>query len=238
MTRPSVALLDRSSVPVTARLDEVAQALQTQVDRDLGPVWGVGALILPWRHGAPGPGCWRIVVVDSRPARLGVRVDRSGCPCAEVRAGGDWTVAASHALLEMLVDPAGARFMPARGARYLVEACDPCEVHTYPIGGVEVSDFVTPDYYRPDRPMGAVDFLRALREPLEVPAGGSLSWQDAEDGRLHQRCPDGRLLRSARPFDPVANPRQDRDQAFPDHRGRHDLPAIRRRHAARERRAS
>lgn len=55
-------------------------------------------------------------------------------PCALVSKDEDWTVDASHELLEMLVDPS------TEGE----EICDPVETITYQVDGVWVSEFITP----------------------------------------------------------------------------------------------
>jgi hypothetical protein len=248
MAAPSVVLVDRSTEPVSIeRLSEVARALQMQVDRDFGTVWGVEARVEAAAAGAAPPGAWIVAIAEDPGAQLGVHLDGDGGPHAVVRPGDGWTLAASHVLLEMLADPGGVRFMDgpdvrsgahAAPVRYLVEVCDPCEVWAYEIEGVEVSDFVTPDYYRVDSPTGAaVDFLRRLRRPLEVPIGGYLSWLDPADGSWHQRRPDGTDATGTAPMDVSWSPRHDRDRAFAEGGGRHDVPAIRRayRGAARSR---
>src|SRR5205085_9105341 len=103
----------------------------------------------------------------------------------------------------------------------------PCRRHRYEIDGVEVSDFVTPDYYRADAPPGtAFDFLRRLRRPLEVPRGGFLAWQDPADGRWRQRGADGTVA-TAIPGEPARSPRSERDRAFPDAGRRHELSEAR-----------
>jgi len=201
MAGPDVVLIDRSREPAsTARLAQVVRALQTQVDRDLGSVWGARAQIeLAGGSTAPASG-WSISIVDDPFAALGIQLDEDAHPRAAVRAGEDWTLAVSHVLLEMVAAPEGRRFMEGPDSthrsqarvRYLVEICDPCEVFSYEIDGIQVSDFVTPDYYRADAAPGtAFDFLRQVRRPLEVPRGGYLSWQDVEAGRWRQRRPDG-----------------------------------------------
>lgn len=240
MAAPSVVLVHRSlEAPRAASLDRVARALQTQLDRDLDPAWGVRARLavadgVPWAAGT-----WPIYVVDEPRTGLGVHVDRHGRPYAEVRAGEHWSLAASHALLEMLADPEGRRFMLGRcpGSRsprcqvgYLVEVCDPCQVYDYTIHGVLVSNFVTPDYYRADAPAGtALDYMRELRRPLQVPPGCYLSWRDPGDGHWHQKGPDGVVVRSSRPVAPDRNPRADRDLACGAGAERHDVAAARRR---------
>lgn len=234
MAAPLVVLVYRSLESLGAgSLDRVARALQTQVDRDLDPVWGVKARISVAEGDQPPAGAWPIYVVDQPRTGLGVHVDRHGRPYAEVRAGADWSLRASHELLEMLTDPDGQRFMLGRclGSRarrrqvgYLVEVCDPCQVFHYAIDGVAVANFVTPDYYRAAAPVGtALDFMRELRRPLEVPRGCYLSWQDPSDGHWHQKGPDGGVSRSRQPIDPHRNPREDRDRAWGRGGARHEL---------------
>jgi hypothetical protein len=231
MAAPAVALIDRSAAPLSpGSLAHVAQALQTQVDRDFGPAWGARATVVT-AAGADAPlGTWPLYVVDVPKSGFGVHLDGDGTPYAEVCAGEGWTLAASHLLLEMIADPRGDRLMEGpdlgsrlghRRVRYLVEVCEPCRTFHYVVDGVEVSDFVTPDYYRCDGT--AVDFLRLLRRPLEVRLGCSLSWQDPFDRRWHQKRPDGELARSSNQIDPSRGARQDRERAFPEDAGRHAL---------------
>ena len=235
MAGPTVALIDRSAVPASqASLVHVAQALQTQVDRDFGPAWGARATVTAAAGSGAPPGAWPMYVVDTSEAAFGVHLGNGGAPYAEVCAGQGWTLAASHLLLEMIADPRGDRLMEGpefgscltnRRVRYFVEVCEPCRTFHYVIDGVDVSDFVTPDYYRADGT--AVDFLRLLRRPLEVRPGCSLSWQDP-DGHWHRKRADGSLARSSNPIDPSRCARQDHEGAFPEDSGRHALFGVRR----------
>src|SRR5215472_6540310 len=245
MAGPTVALIDRSAVPASqGSLVHVAHALQTQVDRDFGPAWGARATVTAAAGSGAPPGAWPMYVVDTPEAGFGVHLSSGGAPYAEVCAGQGWTLAASHLLLEMIADPRGDRLMEGpefgscltnRRVRYLVEVCEPCRTFHYVIDGVDVSDFVTPDYYRADGT--AVDFLRLLRRPLEVRSGCSLAWQDPDDGHWHQKRADGVLARSSTPIDQSRGARQDREHAFPEDADRHALlgarPSAGRRRGAR-----
>lgn len=237
MTGPDIVLVDRSRESTsTARLTRVTRALQAQVDRDFGMVWGCRAQVGLAPSGTTPAGAWSISVVDGPVAALGIHLDDEGRPYAVVRKGTYWTLAVSHVLLEMIADPAGTRFMdgldispraPLRRVRYLLEVCDPCQVFHYEIDGIAVADFVTPDYYRADAAPGtAFDFLRRVRRPLEVARGCDLSWHDAADGHWHRKRPDGTFAISEEPYDPEGNPRAGRDGAFGDGTGRNDLQAI------------
>src|SRR5215472_18204035 len=109
---PAVVLCARSSAPLSAgSLAHVAQALQTQVDRDFGPAWGARARVGACDGCDAPPGTWPMYVVDTPHAGFGVHLDAGGAPYAEVCAGSGWTLAASHLLLEMIADPRGDRLM-------------------------------------------------------------------------------------------------------------------------------
>jgi hypothetical protein len=236
MAAPAVALLDRSAHRLSqSTLTHVARALQTQVDRDFEPAWGAGARVTASAAEDAPPGTWPLYVLDDPVVGFGVHADGAGTPFGEVCAGVGWTLAASHLLLEMIADPRGNRlvdgpgfgsFLTHRRVRYLVEVCDPCRTFHYVIDGVEVSDFVTPDYYRADGT--PVDFLRLLRRPLEVRPGCSLAWQDPDDRHWHQVRADGELARSPERIDPRRTPRADREDAFPEDAARHALFGTRR----------
>lgn len=238
MKTQKVVLIDETSggvVPL-ADLQQYATALQRQVDNDLFPAWGVRADVSALATGTPIPaGAWPIKMVDSIPGDGGVHLDENNQPYAEAVNGPQMSIAISHELLEMLVDPWGNRFTPdaaidpeagGRQVYYLVEVADPCEVTSYTIDGVEVSDFVLPSFYIPDMPL-PVDFCHALTGglPQPVPSGCYISWIDPQDGAWHQQQINGSYVTAA--ANPGRNPRADRDAVLPDPDGdRHNIPAI------------
>lgn len=240
MNTRQVVLLNRSSKVISFKeLKSVAKALQTQVDRDLGPIWGVAARITALAKGGSIPKTsWPIKIVNKPVGGLGIHLDKRGKPYAQVKDTPDWSTTASHELIEMLVDPLGHRFVNAkdiasntngRRVNYLVEVGDPCEMYDHKIGGVVVSDFILPDYYDTSVRGSRVDFLGKLAGPLDVPAGGYISWIDPIDGRWHQKTPEGQFTRSKSKADPKGNPRADRDNTLPAEgdEDRHDLSRIR-----------
>jgi hypothetical protein len=105
-----------------------------------------------------------------------------------------WTVATSHEILELIADPYGNRLIAARHptipnerVRYLLEVCDPCQSTWYPVNGVPVSDFYTPQYFEPVRIAGfRYSFTGRLEYPLDILEGGYLSWIDPRDLALYQ----------------------------------------------------
>jgi len=77
-------------------------------------------------------------------------------PCALVSVDADWTVDASHELVEMLADPS------TEGD----EICDPVEDWYYRVDGVPVSDFVFPAWF--DASRGPYDEIGVLHHPSTV----------------------------------------------------------------------
>ena len=199
-----VALVDASATIDAADLAEVAGALNEQVQADFAPAWHVAATV--GAYPAAPPHTWRIELrteLEGAGGALGYHADSHHQPYALVDVdAGDWTVTASHELLEMLGDPWGSRLHGAKAlpgwegtsprVRYLVELCDPCERFSYEVGGVAVSDFLLPSFYRSTaRGTSRYSFLGKLTTPLEVADGGYISFLDPADGHLWQRFVSG-----------------------------------------------
>lgn len=191
-----VALVPDDNVPgqlTTSDITRVAAALQKQVIRDFGPIWGVRATVDAFASLEDVPlGYWPIIVGEEGQGGGGVHLSRNNQPFALVDLTPDWTVTASHECLEMLADPFGNRLVagdspdPRRKGRveFLVEVCDPCEVPSlgYTVNGVRVSDFYTPRYFDPSQQAGMpgarYDFMGHIRSPRQVLPGGYLSWRE------------------------------------------------------------
>src|SRR4051812_15677072 len=86
----------------------VAAALQRQVLEYLAPCWGVTAIVNAYRRleDVP-PHYWPILVAEPGDGTAGIHEDDRGQPFALVACGPSWSLAASHEILEMLVDPFG-----------------------------------------------------------------------------------------------------------------------------------
>jgi hypothetical protein len=187
-----------------SKLAEVAGALNEQIQADVAPAWKLAATVGAYPE--PPPGTWRIELHDTIPEEgaAGIHLDEHGQPYSLVAmADGDWTVTTSHELIEMLVDPFASRLHtakllagwsgPAAPARvhYLLEPGDPPETISYQVGGVAVSDFVLPSFYRSTgRGSDAVySHTGAVKNPLEVLDGGYISFFGPD--KLYQRFVKG-----------------------------------------------
>ncbi|MGZ4298643.1 MAG: hypothetical protein ACXVE4_14650, partial [Solirubrobacteraceae bacterium] len=88
----------------------VASALQTQITRDFGPVWGVSAVVTPFLALEHVPPQYSPVIIARKElprGEHGFHLAADGRPFALVHRGADWSVTASHELMEMVLDPAG-----------------------------------------------------------------------------------------------------------------------------------
>lgn len=206
--------LGKQSLAVTDDdVRKLAAALEIQAKRDLKLVWDVDAdVILLDDPRKPPSGVWPIFIVDATPHDLAgihslsvntLHPELPRVPCAWVSTKRDWQLAASHELIEMLVDPTGSKTVPSRGLaldgdqvreldtnfEYLLEACDPIEDddHAYEIDGILVSDFYTPNYFDPEFIAGRrYSFNGAISRPREVGPGGYLTWRNPASSKWQQ----------------------------------------------------
>jgi hypothetical protein len=201
----TVAIINASKTLEDGAVKKAIPALQKQVARDFAPQWGVAAdLVFVAANAKPPAGSWWLVILDDSDAAgaLGYHdVTVEGLPLGKVFAASDalygleWTVTASHELLEMLADPAinltalvESEFDPAQNVvtrAYAYEVCDPCEADGdgYAIDGVLVSDFVYPSWFEPFRKKGTkFDHRGLIDAPLALRPDGYLSVLDISSG--------------------------------------------------------
>jgi len=184
---PTLLITNESDLP-DREVRHVVAAIQEQVDRDFFPIWGWRA-VLAFRPRSLPKNPMRIVLKNSnRKGDPGYHfID--GAPEAEVftrdghgRLLKDWDATLSHEVLEMIADPgvnlyarghvlrAGRR----RKAFVAYEVCDPVQDRLYVIDNVKVTDFVTPEWFEPERERDSTkfSFLCAVAEPFELTEGG------------------------------------------------------------------
>jgi hypothetical protein len=194
-----VALVADTDAVSKQEITRVTAALDKQVTRDFGPLWGVRATVDPVFSLEYIPvGYWRIVLRDRiKPSGAdGFHKDRFGQPFAPMAMSDSWSLTASHECLEMLADPFGGRTVPGpsikRGQErvsYLVEKCDPPESDevAYTINEVLVSDFKTPAFYDPVKVEGVrYNFTGAVKHPRQVFEGGYISWRNQTNEHIEQ----------------------------------------------------
>lgn len=223
MANIQVAVINSSTAVTDAQAQAIIPALQTQVTRDFAPVWGVAAnLAFVGQGGSPAAGTWWLTVLDDsdQAGALGYHdLTSEGLPLGKVFAGSDiqagnqWTVTASHELLELLADPdvnmcAYSQQSSGSTIFYAYEVCDACEADQfgYDINGTLVSDFVFPAWFESFHQPGSTqfDFQSKIQQPFALLKSGYIStldpsnnngWTQAvsqdEDRRYAMRAPIG-----------------------------------------------
>jgi hypothetical protein len=185
-TLSHLALVSETADVALPELTRVSAAIQKQIARDLTQYWDVEGTLDPFAtlEDVP-PGYWPVVVRDDIGQNAaGVHCDDTGQPMALITSDLDWSVTASHEILEMLVDPfgnmrmAGQSVSPDQGrVEYLVEVADPVSGKWYQVNGVKVSDFYTPRYFDPVQAAGVqYSFMGNLTGPRQILFGGYLTW--------------------------------------------------------------
>jgi hypothetical protein len=199
MLTSNVGIVSQTTRVTFEQLGPAVAALQRQVARDFGPIWGMQATVdgFPTLDDVP-VGYWQIIIMDDIPFHAaGIHLnERSGQPFALVRYSEEWTLTTSHECLEMLADPNGNRLVPGDSAKpdqgrveYLVEVCDPSEsaTYAYSVNGFLVSDFYTPQFFDPKESSGVrYSFTGAITRPRQVLDGGYISWREPISGHLWQ----------------------------------------------------
>jgi calcineurin-like phosphoesterase family protein len=170
----TIAVLRETELVTDADVQGLISALQVQVHDHFAPAWGIDAIVQFVRGGPPSRTSWLVILDDSDQAEaLGYHdVTDEGLPLGKVfvrtsrEVGVNWTVTASHELLEMLADPEiNLSVLVNEDTRqasrlYAYEVCDPCEADQfgYRIGDVVVSDFVFPAWFQAFRKPGSGSF--------------------------------------------------------------------------------
>src|SRR5258708_15005334 len=93
-------------------------------------------------------------------------------PAPSLKNGDLVSVSASHELVEMLVDP-GINLMttgPDPKTVYAYESADPVESLSFPVNGIQMSDFIYPSYFENFHEAGSVRFdqMGKVKKPFEV----------------------------------------------------------------------
>ncbi len=203
LIRHIALVADAPSVPMN-QVERVAAAVQKQITRDFGPIWGSYALVDAFSSFDDVPSVyWPIFIEDALDdGERGLHRDRRGQPYGRLRAVDLWSVCASQLALEMLSNPYGRNFVqgpwpldPGRRVNYLLEVCRPCGLVPYTLNGLAVCDFVTPAFYDMDPPEEArFSYTGAVERPFEVLPHGYMTWYEADSGDWwHAIHVDGQL---------------------------------------------
>jgi len=200
MYNVKLAVINASTVLTDAEIFKAIPPFNKQLARDFGPIWGVESHIRFIKKGANIPkGYWWISILDDADGAgyLGYHdLTSEGLPLGKVFAktdidnGYNWTITATHEILEMLIDPsinltAFIEEGKYAGKLFAYEVCDACEADElgYDIDGTQVSDFVTPDYFEYfHTKTSGFDFKNKIKHPFDILPGGYMSVYDIAQG--------------------------------------------------------
>ena len=180
-----------------ARLSRVVAAIQKQVTRDFAPLWHINAEVKYFKDAAAAPSDWWLITIGPRRSKSsgdGSHDVKRGKPFGVVNYSRSWPLTLSHEVLEILGDPSCKATIPGpwpippktRRVNYPLEMCDPVEDgrYSYRIDGVQVSDFITPAYFKPAaRKAQRYSFRNNLKQPLSVGRKGFQDFHDPHAGR-------------------------------------------------------
>jgi hypothetical protein len=202
-----IVIVNRSTCLADAEVMAVVPALQAQVSQDFAPIWGIDAEVVFGPAATDPAQAWLLEILDRTdvPGAGGYHVDEAGRISGKVfamdamQAGEEWTVDASHELLEMLADPTTDQTVDLDGGEQcLREVCDAVEDDQFGYSrpgadgaSVALSDFVTPAYFGGQNGGGfaGADFRQALPTGAVAPQlmqGGYLGIYDPATGRWSQ----------------------------------------------------
>ena len=189
-----IAIINQSNVVTDTEAQACVAALQVQVDRDFLPEWGLRADLKFFSKNSPiPPDAWQLIILDNsdQADALGYHdVTATGLPIGKIFAkttidiGDNWTVTASHELLEMLLDPDITECVTSADGNilYAKEVADACEDDSlgYQINGVLVSDFVTRLWFGSKSRSGEkkYDYMGHISAPFQLLSGGYIGILD------------------------------------------------------------
>ena len=182
---PDIAVFNQATAPLGVDLDRLVAALQKFVTECVAPVWGTPARLA--KTTGFKKGAWALVFLDTADQANALayhELTPDGFPLSKVfvktiaEAGASLTVAASHELVEMLVDPAINLLSlgPDPKAAYAYESADPVEADSlaFTVGGFPMTDFVYPSYFESFRKPNSTkfDYRGKVTRPFEILPGG------------------------------------------------------------------
>jgi hypothetical protein len=181
-----VAVINQSTVVPNADVQNLAYALNVQQWRDLYPTWGIKSNVVFYPNKVAPASSWQLVILDDsdQAGALGYhQLTANGHPLGKVfartsqQAGLNWTITASHELLEMMGDPyVNLSAQVSNTQFYAYELCDACEDDSFGYqitlaNGkiVSVSDFVNPMYFNPTGSPGPAGFTYDFQGHITAP---------------------------------------------------------------------
>jgi hypothetical protein len=191
-----IAVINESTVAADGDIQELLPAFTQQWNQDLNTVWGVGNAQFAFtpKTTAPAAGAWWVVFLDDSDQANALAyhdLTNEGLPISKVFVrtiqadNASLSVGATHEICEMAVDPwLNSAYQDQQGVFWAGEVCDPVEddQYGYTIGGILVSDFVTPNWFGHQYAQGPIDLQQRAQSAFEVLTGGYAQKWDPQQG--------------------------------------------------------
>ncbi len=189
---PTIVCINRATSSLEVPFGKLVSAMQSYVDNHVAPVWGTPAKLMSGTDFLKG--AWAIEFLDNADHFLGGQTEAyhltpHGLPLAKVFVvntilHGDFvSVAASHELVEMLVDPAinlmttgtKSRGLGTARTMYAYEVVDPVQKLSFNVHGIPMSNFVYPSYFEAFHQPGSTQFdhMKKVKRPFQILPGGN-----------------------------------------------------------------
>jgi hypothetical protein len=198
-TSLTIACINKATTPLGVGLGSLLSALQEYVDDHLAPVWGTPAKLV--KATEPRDDAWTLLFVDKPDDVRELRKDLKkilgkdvadeldgfhllkGRPVALVfvktvlegpsplSVGDRVSMATSHELAEMLVDPGNDIWCEhGKDTLYAYEVCDAVEGKYFRVNNLAMSNFVYPAYFQRFHNSNSVQFdhMKTLTQPFEI----------------------------------------------------------------------
>ncbi|HEY6476829.1 MAG TPA: hypothetical protein VI456_09635 [Polyangia bacterium] len=182
----NIAVINESTSVSNQAVQGMLPAFTTQWNRDLAPAWGLDSVtftVVP-KGQAPAAGSWWLVWLDDSDQADALAyhdLTDEGLPLSKVFVktiqadGASLTVAATHELCEMAVDPTiNLAAQDQSGTFWAYECADPVEddQYGYDINDIRVTDFLLPSWFGYKSSKGPYDFARHCTDAFQVLSGG------------------------------------------------------------------
>jgi hypothetical protein len=197
---PTIACINQATEALGIDFTSLVAALQEYVDKHLAPVWGTPAKLVKTTKPRDGAWTM-IFVDTANDVRNPLRSDLKkilgknaaekfdsyhlfkGRPVALVfvktvlsgksrlRTCDRISIAASHELAEMLVDPGNNLWCEhGKGTLYAYEVCDAVEARHFPVKGLAMSDFIYPAFFERFHKRKSVQFdhMKTVKRPFQI----------------------------------------------------------------------
>lgn len=205
-----IAVINESTASADDSIQQMIPAFSAQWNTDLNAAWGVGTAQFGFtpRTTTPVSGAWWVVFLDDSDQANALAyhdLTNEGLPISKIFVKtiqadkASLSVGATHEICEMAVDPwLNSAYQDAQGIFWAGEVCDPVEddQYGYTIGGILVSDFVTPNWFGHKDAQGPVDRQGHAQSAFEVLTGGYAQKWDPQQG--WQQVTGAKAMKSAR----------------------------------------